>query len=285
MSRRPGISIGLAIVVALVSCSSKRGTPGASSSPGATPPTSGSVPSPTASGSLVPTASGAPGAATPTAGSGGGVATPPPGSKPFVARPAGTYTFATSGQTQISGAIKRTYQLPPTTSLSVGAPADGVQRSVRDMRDSQGNGGVTEMRVRTAPDGLHLVYLKNTSTFAGVTDVREFTPNPAPLILRTGAPAGDRLTFTLEGSDVRVSTTVDVLRRESVTISGKSVQTVVIRIVSSFSGDVNGTSTAINWLRPSDGLLLQEDSRSDIQAGFTRVRTNYTAKLEKLAPS
>jgi hypothetical protein len=153
------------------------------------------------------------------------------------------------------------------------------------MRDSKGNGSVTEMRVRIASDGVHLTYLKNTSTFGGITDERQFTPNPAPLILRTGAPNGDRLTFTLEGSDVRVETTVDVLRRESITIGGKAVQSIVIRIASRFSGDVNGTSTATNWLRPSDSLLLREESQSDVTAGFTRVRTNYNAKLDSLTPA
>jgi hypothetical protein len=284
MMGRAAAVVFFVTVLLLGACSSNKEGPRAggtssptASSPGAT--TGASVPP---GASAKPTSTTTTGAA-PTTGT--GAVAPPSGAKLFVPRPAGTYTFATSGQTQISGAIKRTYQVPPRTTLAIGASSGGVQRSVRDMRDSDGNGRVTEMRVRTASDGLHLVYLKNTSRFAGVTDVREFTPSPAPLILRTGAPNGDRLSFTLEGSDVRVTTTVEVLRREAISIGGGSIQAVVIKIHSQFSGDVNGTDDATNWLRPSDGLLLREDSRSDVYAGFTRVRTDYSAKLERLTPS
>jgi hypothetical protein len=278
-------AIVTASLLVLVGCSSKKEPPGAT---GTTSPTA-STPGGTTAASPTTGASGQPGAGSTTGGgtatTGPGVATPPPGAKPFVARPAGTYTFETSGQTQLSGAIKRTYQMPPRTTLAVGAASGGVQRSVRDMRDGNGNGRVTETRVRSSSDGLHLVYLKNTTRFAGITDVREFTPNPPPLILRTGAPNGDRLTFTMEGSDVEVTTTVEVLRRESISIGGTSLTAVVIRIVSRFSGSVSGTDTAINWIRPSDGLLLREEDHADLQAGFTRVRTDYKAKLERLTPS
>ena len=287
MKLRVLLVLGCAMVVALAACSSKKETPGAQ---GTSSPTSsvgtGSVPPGASPGASVPaTRAATPGGGTQATPGSGGAVKPPPGSKPFVARPAGTYSFATSGQTKISGAVDRTYNLPPRTTLAVRAASGSVQRAVRDMRDRNGNGSMTETRVRAASDGLHLEYLKNTSKFAGVTDVREFTPNPAPLILRTGAPNGDRLSFTLEGSDVRVATTVDVLRRESISIGGRSIQAIVIRIVSQFSGDVNGTSDATNWLRPTDGLLLREVSRSDVRAGFTRVQTNYTAKLETLTPA
>lgn len=171
------------------------------------------------------------------------------------------------------------------TILSVAGPSGGVQRAVRDLRDSDGNGRITETRVRGASDGLHLEYLKNTSKFAGITDVREFTPNPPPLILGTGAPAGDHLSFTMSGSDVTVVTTVDVLPRQSISIGGKTIQAIVIKIHTEFSGDVTGSGDATNWLRPTDGLLLRETDSSDVQSGFAHVTSNYDAKLDSLTPA
>lgn len=279
------VSVAFIVMAGFVGCSSKKETPraGGTSSPSVSPIT-GSSGNPTPGGSASPSSGATSGGAKKSSSTGGGVA-PPPGSKAFVARPAGLYTFTTSGSTQISGPIKRAYKFPARTTLSVSGPSGGVQRAVRDLRDSDGNGRMTETRVRSASDGLHLEYLKNTSRFAGITDVREFTPKPPPLILRTGAPNGDHLSFTMSGSDVTVVTTVDVLRREAVSIGGKTIQAIVIKITTDFSGDVSGHGEATNWLRPTDGLLLREDDYSEVQSGFAHVTSNYQAKLDSLTPA
>ncbi len=211
---------------------------------------------------------------------------PAVGVKPFVPRPPGTYSFDTSGQMQVSGSfVNHTYPMPPTTTLEIDPASGSSQRTVRDMRDSKGNGRVAEMRLGFAADGLHLEFLKNTTFVAGVKDERIFLPSPPPLVLRTGAPDGDHVHFTLQGSGVTATTDVSVLRHEALTVGGSSVSSIVIRLHTTFSGDVQGEDTATNWFRPTDGLLLREEDSSDATSGSSRVRTNYTATLKSLTPS
>ena len=144
---------------------------------------------------------------------------------------------------------------------------------------------MTETIVRSEADGIHLTYLKTTTSLgSGFTDERTFQPNPPPLILRTGAPNGDHLEFTIQDR-VTARTAVDVLRRETITIGGTALQAIVIRIHTEFSGDVNGTDDATNWIRPADGLLLKEMDDSSAQSSLVRVEAHYTATLEKLTPS
>lgn len=276
------VLLALALVVALTGCSGKKAEPKAAGSPSPSLQTPSS-PTPGATSSSPGKSSG--GSASTPAPGGQTTTGPAPGAKPFVPRPAGVYSYATSGQTQLTGAIKRTYGMPPTTTLTVDPGSGGAQRSVRDFRDEDGNGRVTEMRIRSAANGFYLEYLRNTTKIAGVTDVRTFQPNPPPLILRAGAPNGDHLTFTIEGSGVTAMSEVDVLRRETITIGGKSLQAIVIRIHTTFSGDVEGEETATNWLRPSDGLLLRDQSNATVDAGFTTVKTNYLATLKNLTPA
>jgi len=270
----------LALLMALGACGGEK-SPGA----GGAPTTPGSTVAPTVAPS---------GKSSTPAGAkkGGGTKTveksspgAAPGAKPYVARPAGTYSYATTGQTKLSGAIRHTYTMPPVTTLAVDPASGNTQHSVRDLRDSDGNGRVTEMVAQSLTDGLHLTFLKNTSHFAGVTDERTFQPSPPPLILRAAAPNGDHLSFTMEGSGITVATEIDVLRRESISIGGTAIQAIVITIKTTFSGDVQGTDTATNWIRPSDGLLLREDDASSVSAGITTVDSNYSATLQSLTPA
>lgn len=204
---------------------------------------------------------------------------------PAVPRPPGTYRYDTEGTTKISGPVGGTIRIPPETTLRVD-PASGYrQRSVRDLRDKDGNGRVTDTRLRYTPEGIRLTYLKIASTVAGIRDERTFQPSPQPFVLRTGTRPGDRTAFTLEGSGITSRTTIDVLRRETLTIGGSRIAALVIRIHTTFSGDYEGEDTAHNWIRPSDGLLLKEDDVSDVRSGTLRARTEYTAVLKSTRPS
>ena len=67
-------------------------------------------------------------------------------------RDTGTYHYDTSGQTSYGQGF--TQQMPSDTTLTAD-PAKGVtQRSVRDLRDSQGNGSVTETWLEFRSDGV-----------------------------------------------------------------------------------------------------------------------------------
>lgn len=208
-----------------------------------------------------------------------------PSGKPYAPRPPGTYHYATQGKRVVSGAINRTQQMPTDTTLAIDPRSGSRQRSFRDLRAPNGDGSTTDMRLIYAPEGLRLTFLRNRATVGGFSDTRTFQPSAPPLVLRTGTKPGDRLTFTLQGSGVTVRSRLDVLRRETIRVGTARISSLVIRLVNTFSGDVTGQDTSTQWLRPTNGLLLKEEDRSDVRTGFTRAQTNYTATLKRLTPS
>jgi hypothetical protein len=207
------------------------------------------------------------------------------GKHPYVPRPPGTYHYATQGKRVVSGAINRTQQMPPDTTLAIDPRSGSRQRSFRDLRDENGDGSTTDMRLIYAPEGLRLAFLRNRATVGGFSDTRTFQPSSPPLVLRTGMQPGDRLTFTLRGSGVTVHSRLDVLRRETIRVGTARISSLVIRLVNTFSGDVTGRDTSTQWLRPTDGLLLKEEDHSDVRTGFTRARTDFTVTLKRVTPS
>jgi hypothetical protein len=202
----------------------------------------------------------------------------------YVPRRAGTYRFATSGKTVYSGAISGTYPMPSVTTLAVDPAKGSEQRSVRDLRDKDGNGRTTEMRLIYARQGLKLSYLKITSSVGFFSDARAFAPSPPPIAVPAGAKPGDHESFTLKGSGVTATVRVDVLRRETVTIVGTAVASLVVQLRTVFSGEIQGTDTSVQWLRPTDALLLKETDDSDATTGAARARTTYSATLSSLSP-
>src|SRR5207237_1671421 len=118
-------------------------------------------------------ASGSKGGSSPAA-SGGSNAAP---AKP---RQPGTYTYDTSGQTTYGGGFSS--QMPSQTSLKADPPSGVVQRSVRDLRDSQGNGSVTETWLEFRTDGVYLGRVRNTFTFGPASDVSDAGPEKAALV-------------------------------------------------------------------------------------------------------
>jgi hypothetical protein len=172
------------VLVTLGACSGgthgARAREGSSSSPSSSPSTQAPASTGRTPGSSPRVST--PGATTGvgTSGSTGSVA----GVKPFATRPPGTYSFDTSGQMQVSSTfVNHTYPMPSTTTLEIDPASGSSQRTLRDMRDSKGNGRVTEMRLGFAADGLHLEFLKNTTFVAGAKDERLFLPSPPPLVL------------------------------------------------------------------------------------------------------
>jgi hypothetical protein len=140
------------------------------------------------------------------------------------------------------------------------------------------------MRLIYARQGLKLAYLKITSSVGIFSDAREFTPSQPPLAVPANAKPGDHESFTLKGSGVTAVTRVDVLRRETVTVAGTAVASLVVQLRTTFSGELSGTDTAVQWLRPTDALLLKETDDSDASTSAARAKTTYAATLSSLSP-
>ncbi|HEX2058823.1 MAG TPA: hypothetical protein VHI71_10705 [Actinomycetota bacterium] len=231
------------------------------------------------SGRATPQAPAGGGGGTPAGGGGGGS-----GSQPQAAAiapvPEGDHAYATQGQRTING---NTSDLPNTTTLSAGAPSGEVQRQARDLRDSDGNGVLTETDLHYRGDGVFLSYVKVTSRFqGGLTDVREFRlPRPV-LIAPSGGGPGFAQSFTMQGSGTTAKVAIEAHRWENVAVGGRQVRTLLVQTNIRFSGALEGYQRSTSWVWPKHLLPLKEQVQMDVRNGPIRLQSSYQAQLKQL---
>lgn len=194
--------------------------------------------------------------------------------------PADTYEYATQGQRTVSGNRE---QMPSTTTLTAESPANEEQRQIRDLRDGDGNGTVTESRLLYRSDGVFLTYVKVTSKFpGGLTDVREFRLPRPQLLAPTGGGPGFERSFSMEGSGTRADVALRALRYEKVHSGGEVVRSLVVTTRIVFSGALEGEQTAVAWFWPKHVMVLKERVETDVRNGPIRLRSDYEATLKEL---
>lgn len=194
----------------------------------------------------------------------------------------GEYEYATQGQRTVSG---NSSSLPKTTTLTASAPANGVQRQTRDLRDSDGNGTLTETDLVYRPGGVHLSYVKVTSRFqGGLTDVREFKLPQPQLIAPAGAGPGFTRSFSMEGSGTRAKVSIAAHRWENVAAGGREVRTLVVETDIRFSGALEGYQRSVAWIWPDHLLTIKEQVQTDVRNGPIRLQGTYRAQLRQLTP-
>lgn len=214
-----------------------------------------------------------------TGGGGGGETGRPQAAAP-VPVPQGEHQYATQGQRTING---NTSDLPKTTTLAANAPANGVQRQGRDLRDSDGNGTLTDTDLHYRPNGVFLSYVKVTSRFqGGLTDVREFRlPQPVLIAPRGGGP-GFTQSFTMRGSGTTAKVTAEAHRWENVAVGGREVRALLVQTDIRFSGALEGYQRSTSWFWPQHLLALKEQVQTDVRNGPIRLQSSYQAQLKQL---
>lgn len=195
----------------------------------------------------------------------------------------GTYEYDTDGQVVLSGGPPR--DLPATTTLTGQKPNGVAQRRVRDLRDAEGNGTVTETDLEFRPDGVYITRVKVTVSFpGGVTDVRELKTEKPELIAPTGGGPGFATSFVMTGSGTTAEVSIRVLRAETISIGGRSVEAQVAETKIVFSGALRGHQTSTCWFWPKHIVAVKEVVSADIQNGPIRAQTEYEATLRSLTP-
>jgi hypothetical protein len=79
-----------------------------------------------------------------------------------------------------------------------------------------------------------------------------------------------------------------VIGRERLSVGGRQVETVHIRVDTSISGDTTGTNVHEDWLLPDSGLLIREISITDADVrgpfGTVHYKEHYELALASLEP-
>lgn len=211
--------------------------------------------------------------------SGGGGSAPQAQAAPAPV-PQGEYRYDTEGSRTISGT---TSDLPKVTTLTANAPSDGVQRQARDLRDSEGNGTLTETDLVYGPGGVSLSYVKVTSRFqGGITDVREFELARPQLVAPAGGGPGFNRSFTMQGSGTTAKVTIEAHRWENVPVSGKQVRALMVETEIRFSGALEGYQRTMAWFWPKHLLTLKEQVQTDVRNGPIRLQSTYQAQIQQI---
>lgn len=191
--------------------------------------------------------------------------------------PAGVHEYATEGRRTLSGNAE---QFPATTTLSTGRPTSGLQRQVRDLRDRDGHGTVTETRLLYRNHGVFLAYVKVTSSFpGGFTDVREFDLPKPQLVAPTGGKPGFTRAFSMQGSGTRADVAIQARRYETMNVSGSRIRVLVVETTISFSGALEGEQHSVSWFWPKHLWVMREEVETDVRNGPVRLQSDYTATL------
>lgn len=211
-------------------------------------------------------------------------ATPPAGgATPATPLAAGRYAYDTSGTMTVSG---QAHQLPPTTTQTAAQAQNGRQLQTWDLRGSDGTGQVIEQTLAYSASSVTLAELKTTTYPGGnVSDVRDLFPTSTATVARTGAQPGEHQAFTMKGSDVTASFTVDVQRTETITVGTATVTAAVVEVDISFSGALTGRQTSTLWVTAEHLQIVRERVSSNVSNGLLTVAMDYTATLRTLTPS
>ena len=207
----------------------------------------------------------------------------PAGARALTPAAPGTYRYDTAGATTVAGS---TVAYPAVTTLVVESPSGTRQRSVRDLRDAAGTGLMTDLTLDYRPEGVYLVALSVTTGFSGITDVRVFRLPTPVLLLATGAGPGAHTEVDISARSP-AKLTVDALREERVTVAGRAVDTLVIRMVVVLTpGDISGRQELTVNVDRGSRLWVKERSVTDASAagGLFTAHSEYTATIQRLTP-
>lgn len=288
MRRRPGLVAGTAALLVLTACGGGNQSDAVrGSAPAATIEATTSTVAGGPSPSTTASRGGATSTTTAAAGSKATTTTTAvrPAAGPGAVRPVapGTYRYDTSGATTFAGTTR---PFPAVTTLVVDPPSGTTQHSTRNLRDAAGEGPVTELTLDYRAGGVYLVALGVTVTVGGVPQGQELRPpTPVPLVA-TGARPGAHSEAELPGTNgARLA--VDVVRDEQVPVAGKTVDTLLVKVVVTLApGDVTGRQELDANVDPASGLWLKERSVLDASAlgGLFTLHSDYTATLQRLTP-
>jgi hypothetical protein len=233
---------------------------------------------------VVPTTAARPGATTAATPSSGATTAPAatPGATPLTPATPGTYRYDTTGTSTLAGV---TSPYPAVTTLVVDPPSGTVQHATRDLRDALQAGPVFETTFDYRADGLYVVDLKVTATIALLTQSVDLRPAAPALLLPTGARPGlhRELDLPVAGGGPVAHLVLDVLRTESVTVGGQSVNTSVIHMVATLPG-INGGLDFTAWLAPANRIWVKEHfvATAATTDNSVQYQTQYDATLHAL---
>jgi hypothetical protein len=200
------------------------------------------------------------------------------GPKPYVLPPEGVYTYRTSGGESVS--IAGAHHDYPSESTATVRHLGGCRWHV-EFNVIEEHKDILDLCSRT--DEFSQSSQARWVSFFGKRDGQEFTFSPPALVSDATEPVGARSEATGKGDqrgDVHLVRTY--LGRESISIDGRTVETVRLHIAGTATGKQRGSSVDDLWLDPMSGMPIRWERSVDAIADATfgaRVHYKENAKF------
>ena len=188
----------------------------------------------------------------------------------------GHYTYTSSGKVTFG---TQSQDSSGSQTLTVSPLRGDVQHSTLHSDDS----GDTEQDVVVRDSGSYAASLKLTSPAFS----KEFRPATPVLLMPDPAAVGRKWSWSMTSTDgkTHAAATNQLLRKETVTIGGTRVDTVVLQTHLVLSGDVNLDTQVTMWWAPAYRLPVKNHSTGKGSFSGVPFTTDVTAVLKSVQPS
>ncbi|MGH2772553.1 MAG: hypothetical protein ACRDIU_05390 [Actinomycetota bacterium] len=204
----------------------------------------------------------------------------------------GAYLFDETGFARIKGCLPLEQPAPNPTKLRVDPPAGNFQRVERDQMNAQGQGAITIADLEYRPDGIHIVYLKQSQTLLLAALPAEFRPADPPLLLPARRNLGQTWSYTLTSTDGQITAdfqnvvesvgeTVNFSRSGSA--SADRVKTTTRITGQSTQGSLDLTRTQVSWFARDPGFQVKEVVDLTGRIGLCEAEGHSEALIQMVA--
>ncbi|HVY09710.1 MAG TPA: hypothetical protein VHB18_06175 [Mycobacteriales bacterium] len=190
----------------------------------------------------------------------------------------GTFSYATTGyeQTSIPG-TRRTF--PKSTTIKNTKQGCGVLSTWKPIDQHTQSQEFCE-----ADGGVKIAAYKTTISFFGVTSGEDFTCSGDSFIYKPGVKAGHVWKYKCTAPDATASQRATVVGYEKVSVGGKSIRTLHVRVKTTLKGGSTGTSTQDYWIWTKKPVLAKESGKVAASQQGVRYASSYSLTLKSLTP-
>jgi hypothetical protein len=190
----------------------------------------------------------------------------------------GTFSYATTGyeQTSIPG-TRRTF--PKSTTIKNTKQGCGVLSTWKPIDQHTQSQEFCE-----ADGGVKIAAYKTTISFFGVTSGEDFTCSGDSFIYKPGIKAGHVWKYKCTAPDATASQRATVVGYEKVSVGGKSIRTLHVRVKTTLKGGSTGTSTQDYWIWTKKPVLAKESGKVAASQQGVRYASSYSLTLKSLTP-
>ncbi len=182
----------------------------------------------------------------------------------------GVYRYDTTGYEEV-GVPGSRRSFPDETTITVTPTDCGVAETWRPFQEH-----VEYNDVCTAGTATRLAGFGSSISFYGQTDTEHFACDPSATFGPAATSPGQSWTFDCTTGSTTATSQAALLGEETFDIDNVTVDTIHVRVETTFSGDQRGTSTNDYWFATTNALLVKNTGSVHAHSSGSFGSTDYT---------